>query len=90
MNLVAPCELVTATRMSECFPLSSGLSDHKAFTFIALLLHQHLTPPASSQAGRVCVLVCVYVWLHLFSVYNWDDCEDHFIVRGIEEAGKDG
>lgn len=22
-------------------------------------------------------------------VYNWDDCEDHFIVRGIEEVGKD-
>lgn len=34
--------------------------------------------------------VCGCVWLHLFSVYNWDDYEDHFIVRGIEEAGKDG
>lgn len=38
---------------------------------------------------RVCVCVCGSIYFVCVCVYNWDDCEDHFIVRGIEEVGKD-
>lgn len=36
-----------------------------------------------------CVCVCGCIHFVCVCVYNWDDCEDHFIVRGIEEVGKD-